>query len=111
MTILRLDELQPGMVLAEDAVHLNGRVLLRAGVVLTERHLRMFRMWGLIEAGIAGTGPERLHTAKPEDADPEHVDELRASLNDRFRFADSAHPAIAELFRWCLEQQVQESGQ
>lgn len=110
MTILRLDELQPGMVLAADAVHLNGRVLLRAGAALTEQHLRMFHMWGLSEADIAGIDQERL-TATAEDADPAHVNALRAALNERFRFTDSTHPAIAELFRWCLEQQVRESGQ
>lgn len=111
MAILRLDELQPGMVLAADAVHLNGRTLLRAGVTLTEQHMRVFRMWGLSEADIEGIDPDQLHSAKLASADPDLADKLRTSINERFRFTDSTHPMIVELYRWCLEQDIQSSGQ
>lgn len=111
MAILHVDALQPGMVLAADAVHLNGRVLLRAGVTLTEQHLRVFRMWGLNEADIEGVDPECPHEANLKDADPAYVETQRALLNERFRHTDNAHPVILELYRWCLERRVQEGKQ
>ncbi len=109
MAILQLDALQPGMVLAADATQLNGRVLLRAGATLTEQHLRVFRMWGLSEADIVGADPERLHDAKLAAADPAHLERQRATLTDRFRHTDNTHPVMVELFRWCLEQSVEEA--
>lgn len=111
MATLHIDVLQPGMVLASDAIHLNGRVLLRAGVTLTEQHLRVFRMWGLNEADIEGADPQRLHAAKLIDADPAYVEKQRALLDERFRHTDTAHPVIQELFRCCLEQRVQDGEQ
>lgn len=111
MAILQLDALQPGMVLAADAIHLNGRVLLRVGGTLTEQHLRVFRMWGLSEADIVGADPERLHDEKLAAADPVCVERERAALNDRFHHTDSSHPVMVELFRWCLEQSVRKTDQ
>ncbi|HEC20225.1 MAG TPA: HDOD domain-containing protein, partial [Gammaproteobacteria bacterium] len=54
MAILNLQDLKPGMVLAADAKHHSGRVLLAAGTELTEKHLKVFHTWGLTEADIDG---------------------------------------------------------
>jgi hypothetical protein len=109
MSTVQLDELEPGMVLAADAVCLNGRVLLRAGVALTEQHLKIFRTWGLSEADIEGADAEKIFEKKLADADPQIVEKERLALNERFRHADISHPLISELFRWCLEHAVDEA--
>lgn len=56
MTVLRLESLNPGMVLSRDVCDRKGRVLLPAGAELTEKHLRIFQTWGVVEADITGDG-------------------------------------------------------
>jgi len=109
VAILQLDELEPGMVLASDAAHLSGRILLRAGVTLTDHHLKVFRTWGLNEADIEGADPESLHEQKLAAADPAVVEKERAAMSERFHHADRSHPMIDELFRRSLEWIVEKS--
>ena len=111
MSSLQLDELKPGMVLASDAVCLNGRVLLRAGATLTEQHLKVFRTWGLSEADVEGVDAQAIKGRKLAAADPAVVEAQRAALGERFRLTDRSDPLIDELFRWCLERGVEEAGQ
>ncbi|MFV0422167.1 HDOD domain-containing protein [Oleidesulfovibrio sp.] len=51
---LNVDDLKTGMVLAEDVMGRDGRRLLGAGAELEERHLRIFKAWGVTEADIEG---------------------------------------------------------
>jgi hypothetical protein len=45
--LVKLDEIQPGMVLEKDVANLQGAVLLRKGSEITERHLNIFKTWGV----------------------------------------------------------------
>ena len=108
MSILQLDELQAGMVLAADAVCLNGRVLLRTGTTLTEQHLKIFRTWGLSEADIEGADAQDIHSQKLAAVDPQRLEMVRERLLERFRHTETGHPLVDELFRWCLEHAVAE---
>jgi hypothetical protein len=96
MGIVRIDQLEPGMVLIADVVDRNERVLLNAGTTLTEKNIRVFRMWGVTEADIQGVA-----TAEPEAAEPEDQTEEEAAEHVRELFARSNrdHPAMAELMR------------
>ena len=46
------DSLKPGMVLAGDLFHLDGRLLLSKGISLTLKHLRVLKIWGVAAAEI-----------------------------------------------------------
>lgn len=96
-----------GMILAEDAVCLNGRVLLRSGATLTEQHLKIFRTWGLTEADIAGAVGTTVTESLPDDADPELVERERKSINERFRHVDAGHGMISALMRWALAHAIE----
>jgi len=108
MAVLQIDQLQPGMVLASDAVCLSGRVLLRAGAALTEQHLRIFRTWGLSEADIEGVDETEIHEKKLSAADPALVEKMRTKIQDRFRHTDNTLPLMIELYHFALEQAVEE---
>ena len=47
MARLKTDALKPGMILAEDLKHSNGRFLLAKGVTLEPSHLRVLKIWGI----------------------------------------------------------------
>jgi len=106
VAMLELDDVRAGMVLAADAAHMTGRVLLRKGVCLTDEHLRIFRQWGVTAVAIEGVEAPAGIEARLEQLDPERLARLRERLRLRFRHADVQQPVIAELLRWCLENEA-----
>ena len=107
MTALKVDDLVPDMVLASDAVCLNGRVLLRAGTTLTENHLRIFRMWGIPDVDIADAESYRTQNERSEPVDSEISERIRSELGERFSHADMNDPLTVELFQWCLDDAIE----
>jgi hypothetical protein len=61
---VNIDTLKPGMVLAEDLFHADGRLLLTKGLPLDPNHLRVLKVWGVaaaeIEGVAAGSSPPTL---------------------------------------------------
>ena len=95
---ITLESAQPGMVLAGDVRDRRGRLLLPAGHELTPRALRIFRMWGVIELEVIGTGPA--DGAEPEEPiAPARLEAARGRAEQLFLHADREHPLVAELFR------------
>jgi hypothetical protein len=99
-----LEDLKPGMTLAADLLESGGRLLLPAGTVLTDRHLRYFQMWGVshvdIEGGEAGSADS------PITVDPAVQAEVEAALATLFRHADVSHPAVAQVYAHCLAREI-----
>lgn len=105
MQQLDLDNACAGLVLGEDAVSARGHLLLRAGTVLSERHLQMLRANAVarISVGAAGREPRAL----PGNGTGTDVE---THLEARFRFCDSQHPLISELRRLCRQRLSQTYG-
>ncbi|WP_291323384.1 HDOD domain-containing protein [Desulfonatronospira sp.] len=51
-----VEDLKPGMVLEDDVRDFNGRFLLGRGLSIEEKHLRIFKIWGVSEVDIHGDG-------------------------------------------------------
>lgn len=100
---VNLDDLVAGMVLAEDAVHLNGRVLLCTGACLTDKHLNMFRTWGLNEAQIKGEAGEEVSDKGFQAMNPEIVLRAKQAMKKSFEHVDLNFEPAAELFRICVQ--------
>lgn len=100
MRTINADELAPGMVLAVDVHGPDGRLLLPAGSVLENRHLRVFQVWGVTEARIQEDGPD---AAAPEDAFPaEILREARLRVEAVFEPCGSHSDVLIELQRQCV---------
>jgi len=90
-------QIRPGMVLAEDVVNRNGTVIVNAGTVLSDKHVRAFKMWGItsvtVESGDSRSLPEV--TRKPS----RELDEAgRNRLKDLFRFnSEHANHALIQV--------------
>lgn len=106
--MLEIDDLRSGMVLAADAAHVTGRVLLRKGVCLSDEHLRIFRQWGVISVDIEGVDAPSESEDRMAHLDPERLARVREGLQRRFCRADLQHPVIVELMSWCLEHEAGE---
>ena len=57
MGIITVDQLKEGMVLAEDVLDVNSRLLLKEGGTVEAQHIRMFKMWGVGEVDVQGKDP------------------------------------------------------
>lgn len=97
MGIVRVRDLSVGAVLAADVVDRSGRVLLRSGSTIEDRHLRILVMWGVTEVDVAGE--PGVH---PEE-EPSVEDDVRAAVEREtaamFALANRDHPAMEELVR------------
>ncbi|MDD2898391.1 MAG: hypothetical protein PHI31_06725 [Desulfuromonadaceae bacterium] len=105
MSMVPLENLEPGMVLAANVLDRSGRLLLGEGVELQAKHLFVFRTWGVVEADIVGAGGTD-STALPENITQEELDQARNALLHFYCHTDIEHPAICELLRLAVIRKV-----
>jgi|WetSurMetagenome_2_1015567.scaffolds.fasta_scaffold666176_2 hypothetical protein len=96
---ISIENILPGMLLEADVLDMNGNVLIGKGCELTERHLKILKMWGVLEADIAGVDREEMLAQEMAQLDPELLHSAEARMTDLFHHTDLTHPAIKELFR------------
>ena len=101
-----IENIETGMILASDVHDRSGRMLLGAGAELTQKHLVIFRTWGVLEADIAGQGDEAFDQL-PADVDPLELAAAELALAPLFRHTNQNHPAISELMRIAALRKVQ----
>ncbi|TCT22336.1 hypothetical protein [Thiobaca trueperi] len=97
---MQLDQIAVGMRLARDIHDPHGCLLVRAGVLITDRHLKAFKSWGIQDIAIAS---DETSTPIPS-RDPAVVMELRELLDAQFSLSNPDHPAVQALYQICLER-------
>jgi hypothetical protein len=102
-----IENIEPGMVLEIDVHDRSGRMLLGGGSELTQKHLVIFRTWGVLEADIAGQGSNEAADQVPADVDPLELAAAEQELAPLFRHTNRVHPAIVELMRLAALRKVQ----
>lgn len=95
------------MVLAGDVHDRSGRMLLGGGAELTQKHLVIFRTWGVLEVDIVGQGSDDEADQIPADVDPLELAAAKLALAPHFRHTNQDHPAIIELMRLAALRKVQ----
>lgn len=103
---INLEDLKSGMTLASEVRARNGRLLVPAGKEITEKHLEIFKAWGVTEANIEGVEKKDVMEAAVQEIDPvllKKSEEVTASV---FQHTNLGHPFIAELFRLCVLRTV-----
>jgi hypothetical protein len=82
MNVVTVDDLKPGMVLAEAVRNLQDQVLLEAGRKVTAKAVRVFKSWGIRRVAVkSGGAGERGAQSLPPPAPP---NALNAGLRSRF---------------------------
>jgi hypothetical protein len=99
MGIIPTDKLIPGMVLASDVRDRSGRLLLKGGTELNDRHLHILRTWGILEAEVVGVEEDPDDPMLANGIGPELWSALENEIAPLFRHADLTHPAMRELLR------------
>lgn len=107
---LNLAEIQAGMVLAADVLDRNGRVLLKTGLSINDKHLKILKQWGIIDADIQGVSREEITAAGVQHLDQEALARAEERLGDIFRHTDREHPFTKELFRLSVLRHMNQSA-
>ncbi|THB62846.1 MAG: HDOD domain-containing protein [Desulfovibrio sp.] len=108
MSALNIADLKPGMCLARDVKDRNGRLLLNAGLELTDKHLRVLRIWGVTEAHIQGESRESVAEQAAADVDPQVLARAEEAVAWRFLHCNPDQDVVAELRRICVQREVRE---
>lgn len=106
MSKVSAENLIPGMVLAADVRDRNGRLLLKEGVELTDKHLHILRTWGTVEADIVNAGDHQENSAIATAIAPEVWAAIEGEIIPLFHHTDLNHPAIKELLRIRIEREA-----
>lgn len=107
MPLLRLEQLQVGMELADDVLDRNGQPLVRSGTIISERDLRRFKMWGVADIEVVGDD-ETEPAIAPMVIDPALLERYRPEVREIFRRANLEHPYMAQLFQESLIRYVKQ---
>ncbi|VAW93598.1 hypothetical protein MNBD_GAMMA23-649 [hydrothermal vent metagenome] len=101
MTKILLDNVEIDMELDADVVDRQGRVLLKAGVILNKKHLRVFNTWGILEVEIKGDiEAEEIKKHYPAEL----IEEASQLAKIYFQHNDLNHPVIKNLFDYWQKQ-------
>ena len=104
MGLVSIDIVEPGMILGSEVRDGSGRVLLGGGAEVSEKHMTLFRRWGVMEVDIEGMGDEPPDEEAP--LDPEVLEEARRIQKERFQLNDLTHPFIGVLFELSSEREA-----
>jgi hypothetical protein len=99
---INIGDVRGGMVLAADVLDRNGRTLLAKGVEVSDKHLRIFKMWGITEVDIQGVALEDVAAQDAAAIDPATREKAEAMVADQFRFTDPEHPGVKEIHRLAI---------
>ena len=108
MGILNVAEIKPDMVLADDLKNSDGRFLLARGTKLEPKHLRVMKMWGVVEANVQGVSQEDAAAETVAHLDPEVIEEARETIRGRFIHTDLDTPPMDTIFRLCALRKAEE---
>jgi len=90
MGVLSVNDLKDGMVLASEARNKHGNILLKKGDTLEEKHITLFKSWGITEADIEGVDREEVEKREMEELSPEIIASVERELKDLFsEFGDN----------------------
>lgn len=70
MGVINAIDLRPGMVLEQDVVLASGRRLLAKGAAIEEKHLRIFKAWGVTEAFVEHVSRDEVAQTALESLEP-----------------------------------------
>ncbi len=105
--MMQIEQVQPGMTLHSDIHDTSGRLLTKADTVLTEKHIKTLKTWGVTQAQIKddkeqseAQTPDQII---PSDAEIEQAKEMASYL---FSQTNRDHPVMQQLLSISVQQIV-----
>jgi hypothetical protein len=98
------------MELAEDVRGSTGMVLLGSGAVISDRHIGIFKSWGVTQVDIKGAEKEAINAEKLAQLTDAERHTIDTELNRLFQRNDPLDPVIEELRRICLRRESERAA-
>lgn len=108
MGCISVDELKQGMVLSDDVLDINRKLLLTKGQAITSKHIRIFKIWGITEVNVFGKN-EKKSGLEPR-INPELVEKIENQTKQIFKNIDLEHPAAKEIFKLSVSYRFNNGG-
>lgn len=109
MTTIKLKHIELGAILSDDAKDVNGRMLLSAGSEIQEKHLKIFKTWGVTEVSIIGDDPlEGEVEIELFNVEPELLEQIEQDIDQSFILSNKEHPVNRELRDYMIIKKVKE---
>ena len=105
MTTCKLEDVTPGAELAAAIANRQGRVLVNAGVVLSEGMLRALENWGITEVKVHGPALEEKDESS-QPAEEEASDTVEEDLRRHFRKTNPEDSVVKELGRLARQAKI-----
>lgn len=99
MKKIAINKIEPGMILGDDIVNNEGRLLFSKNMVLTQKEIRTLKMWGIPEILIISE-----NRREQESGTGLRDHKARQFLDHWFRHNDMTHPVIQTLYDICLDR-------
>ncbi len=99
MRKIRLEQLTPGMKLAQDVINFSGQVLLYKGNPLQPKDIKNFKAWGILEVVVENSSLKSSNSLNNNKLDAKMLMEAQNEISDLFRHSNTSHPVISELMR------------
>lgn len=97
MSQIAVNHLEQGMVLSEDVLDLNERLLLAKGQKIEAKHLRVLKIWGIAQVNVVGESKADATEETRVDTDKAIV--IRDRIDFLFKNVEKQHRAIQEIYR------------
>ena len=108
MGCISIDEIKQGMVLSDDVLDINQKLLLTKGQTITSKHIRIFKIWGITEVNVFGKD-EKISGIKPR-LDPELTKKIEDQTKQKFKNIDLEHPVVKEIFKLSVSYRCNNGG-
>jgi len=98
---ISVSELSEGMVLEED-VKSGSQILLAKGVALSEKHINVFKSWGINSVEIVGIDEKDLSNKKIAKISSKARKQLDQELKEKFSHVEMQFYPAEVLYKACL---------
>lgn len=109
MMKINFNNIRIGMILANDVLNRKDMVLLQSGSQITDKDIRIFKMWGINEIEIQES-EEVISNKIFEQYDSKIISEVEEEVKQLFFNTDLNHPVINELYQYCIIQKVEQKS-
>ncbi|HTY39046.1 MAG TPA: hypothetical protein VMH23_18150 [Bacteroidota bacterium] len=94
-----IEHLAEGMVLEDPVKDLHGRVLMKEGSLITEKTIKILKMWGVVEVTVVSSAVGGDEPPAGSTVDPALLELAESEANALFRHTNRKTPFVDELFR------------
>jgi len=79
-----VDDLSEGLVINQDVINPQGMVLLKKGISLQDKHIKILKRWGISAVSVTEEAEESISDEEAEDVREQKIEAFTNEINERF---------------------------